>query len=637
MMVQTSRGTWPSQAPARTGSPLSADEICAIETSIRRAFEHAGGKGEQLTAEVRRGLCAGVEEGLRRLWASASGGLEEASQTIAVASRDERWRPAFGEAGILDFYLGLLATDALPESVLAPCLRIVNNTCADMPQNRDHLLKGHYDLALLRLLDDDRLRDMVLVVLSNICCEFGDYEAARKQLAAHGLGSAALRVLSTGQLDEGSQSCAYSLLETAVSADASACSDDSLASLVELAEQSEQTLDGFVYQVHAISALLDQERFRQICITHDLFPRIVQLLDCSHALRPDPSDTDEVKRLANARLVLNQAFSDVSDEVNFSERYPVGSELSSTLVRWLDRLEVDLVTCALIVLGNLARNDTVCETLVEQYRLHEKLLEALERHEDHASVAYSVLGFLKNLAVPVKNREPLGAAGLLRAAQSFWNHTALPQLQTTAVSVVRLTVTNSFANTTLFLESSDGAQEGTYLRTILQVHKQTDSVSVRIETARTVAALLRNIGLQKGTPQAEHAAQLAHGVVSQHQDIDVPLACLIEHTASPLVQGEGIIALTMLAQCCSDGAKTALRCLERQPCVAALDLILTEEVAPGKEGDANEQKLRASNKANATLLCHYLQQAEKPASMDPELRDVIERLATAAVSSMASD
>lgn len=484
----------------------------------------------------------------------------------------------------------------------------MSNTCADTPKNRSHFIEGHYDIALLKLLEIESLCGIVIVVIYNLCCEFEGYEAARKTLAEHGLVNAVLKVLLSGCLDSDDyEEYAYNLLDIGSTADINSSPDDTLKLLLDLADSPNQTRDSYISQVSVICAHLENDRFKELCIEQNLFSRALDLLPKGHIFPTDSVDPEDAKRLANARLVLNQTFSDVSDQPIFATIYPLGSPVFKTLTSWLDRSEADMLSCSCIVLGNLARDDKVCEDLVRKYRIHAKLIDVVEREKSKASVAYSALGFLKNLAVPTNNRECLGSAGLFKAAAAFWNFTTLPQLQMTAVSATRLAIANCFENTIKILNPSDTDEKKTSLALLLEAHNTTDQKPVKIETARAVAAIIRNIGMSKSTPQADKATELANRLISLHDNLDIPISCLLENKESSLIQGEGVMALTMLAQS-KESARVAAACLNRR---SVFDVLRDIMAGPIDEalGD-NEKKLKVSNRANGALFYHYITQSK---------------------------
>lgn len=42
-----------------------------------------------------------------------------------------KWRPLYGTAGILDFYLRVIATPGVDDEILLHALRLIGNSCAD--------------------------------------------------------------------------------------------------------------------------------------------------------------------------------------------------------------------------------------------------------------------------------------------------------------------------------------------------------------------------------------------------------------------------------------------------------------------------------------------------------------------------
>lgn len=92
-----------------------------------------------------------VRAALDQLWDGGSRYMTAATTVLADASREGmlcyfrypktawssadpdpvRWRRPFGESGVLDFYLGVLAISATEHSLMLQALRLVGNSCAD--------------------------------------------------------------------------------------------------------------------------------------------------------------------------------------------------------------------------------------------------------------------------------------------------------------------------------------------------------------------------------------------------------------------------------------------------------------------------------------------------------------------------
>lgn len=86
------------------------------------------------------------------------------------------WRIAFGEHGILDFFLGKLQEygDDSAEWVV-DALRLVANCCAgdESNANREHVMKRPPFARLLRLLKSPKHARIAVVALYSICADFG--------------------------------------------------------------------------------------------------------------------------------------------------------------------------------------------------------------------------------------------------------------------------------------------------------------------------------------------------------------------------------------------------------------------------------------------------------------------------------
>ncbi|KAL9121311.1 MAG: hypothetical protein Q9187_002134 [Circinaria calcarea] len=72
-----------------------------------------------------------VRDVLNQMLCSGSRLLASATQTLADASRDSSWRIPFGQAGILDLFLGIVARKDVADDVALQSLRLIGNTCSD--------------------------------------------------------------------------------------------------------------------------------------------------------------------------------------------------------------------------------------------------------------------------------------------------------------------------------------------------------------------------------------------------------------------------------------------------------------------------------------------------------------------------
>jgi len=101
-------------------------------------------------------------------------------------------RPVYGQTGILNFFLELIASkETIESSLILHCLRLIGNSCADtgndwiypkntcnlpsLDENRATVVKDNYTFAILRQLQRPELIKVVIPVIYNLCVDFGIY------------------------------------------------------------------------------------------------------------------------------------------------------------------------------------------------------------------------------------------------------------------------------------------------------------------------------------------------------------------------------------------------------------------------------------------------------------------------------
>jgi hypothetical protein len=216
-------------------------------------------------------------------------------------------------------------------------------------------------------------------------------------------------------------------------------------------------MDDFIALVNTAVAYLQHVKFQRALIAQGaLDSTLAVLVDSytrfdSHPSLPSPStassspDQDDAKILSEMRSNLNQVLSDVSALPEFKEAVPVVSPFSSSLRRWLSSPQLQLQVCACIMLGNLARSDDACEEFVHTSQVHKPLIMVLANAND-SQILHAALGFLKNLALPLKNKEALGDAGIFEVLPRLWLLDTLQQIQISSISLARQLVIGTFEN-----------------------------------------------------------------------------------------------------------------------------------------------------------------------------------------------
>ncbi len=351
-------------------------------------------------------------------------------------------------------------------------------------------------------------------------------------------------------------------LNITLATDASKCPDYSIRTLLQTAAEPGIEIEDLVSLINSIVIFLELEHFQKIIIAEDLvaLPLLIIIRSFSPQassmtslsvtnLDPVVRDLEEEEQLSTARNALIRALSDVSALPEFGRQYPVGSSLIDSLVGWLSSSRPHFQICSCIMLGNLARSDAVCHTMVHDLQLHRTLATILGESAD-MQVLHSVLGFLRNLALPVENKTPLGAAGIIEAIPRIWSMDSLSQLQHLAVGLIRQLLIGSLANvqrllSPLSFDPDSPAHEKSYLSLLLSLFETTDQMPIKLEIARITAAIWRCLN---NVEQSEDLNPIIRKLVLNHSTVVAPLAMMVSQSRWPVVRSEGWFALALMAR-----------------------------------------------------------------------------------------
>lgn len=326
--------------------------------------------------------------------------------------------------------------------------------------------------------------------------------------------------------------------------------------------------------VNAIATHLQIDRFQRILIDEDLVKLplliIIRSFQAPPAQTPPPPsspslslttidlfsptvrDGADEENVSSVRNSLIRALSDVSANPEFGVKYPVDSDLVKSLIRWLSASQSQLQICACIMLGNHARSDVVCHSMVHDLRIHETLASIVRDGSD-IRVLHAALGFLRNLALPPGNKALLGQAEIIETISRFWSMEFTPQLQYSAVSLIRQLLNSSFANVqrlliSLSADPDSPAHDKTYLSILLSLFEKTDQGPTRVEIARTIAAIWRCVRSSNPSIDPIVLADLIHRLYSKHANLARPLAMMVTQSQWPIIRSEGWFALALMAR-----------------------------------------------------------------------------------------
>ncbi|KAK0122658.1 hypothetical protein ONS96_009696 [Cadophora gregata f. sp. sojae] len=559
---------------------LTPEQAAAMSKSVLDVFQldeepqnedQAMGDGDDVVdledQQRRTERLKGVLPILAQLWWADSDQIDFVAEKLADGSRDPKWRIPLGDSGVLNFFLEIFSGHVLRHTFKIHVLRLIGNSCADTDENRARVVASNYLGSVVSQLQDVTLIAFVIPVLYNICI---DYEPAQKQASESFLTKELVELISSPRFDDSRAFLGYACklldLMTALASDQELAPDYTAIVLLRIAADREQPvdMDDFIGVVNTAVAFLQHEKFQKALVTQGaLDGTLAVLVDSytrfdSHPSIPtigsaSPSDQDDAKALSQMRSSFNQVLSDVSALPEFQEAYPVTSPFSSSLRRWLSSPQLQLQVCACIMLGNLARSDATCEEFVHVSQVHKLLINILVDATD-SQLLHAAIGFLKNLALPAKNKEVLGDAGLFDVLPRLWAMDVLQPIQFSAISLARQLTIGNFQNVRrvcrrLSQDQDSPAFTRTKLSLLIALFERTDVEPIKMEIARLVTSICRvfNTGEGRSTEESE-TKRIQSTIFTLHPDIGRPLSFMVSQTKWPVVKSEGWFVFALMAQ-----------------------------------------------------------------------------------------
>ncbi|KZF22795.1 ARM repeat-containing protein [Xylona heveae TC161] len=495
---------------------------------------------------------------LDQMWWSGSAFLVRSAEVLADGSRNAAWRKPYGEAGILDFFLKITATPDIPQDLMMHSLRLIGNSCADTDDNRIRVVQSNYLIPLMDLLRNPALLRIAIPVIYNICI---DFEPASHQAAENGLAYALARTLVETPNITALPIFTYiiQLFELIGSSPRGPdmSPESTVVTLFWLASTPETELDDFVAIVNAAASFLENVKFqRQLILTRSVETSLSFLVESYSRFTPDgetPSEQDDTtKQLSQMRGNLIRALSDISYLPEFSQAYPLDSPLIGSLRMWLSVSQIQLQLCACVMLGNVARSDDVCRTMVHEFRVQDPLVNILETSND-TQLLHAAAGFLKNLAIPAENKTALGEGNLIETMARLWELDTLPQIQYSSASLARQVIGGSFPNTQKLLsplspDPDSPAHAQTYLSLLLRLHDKSDQAPTKTEVARLVTAVCRTLHSGNQGVPIEILQDNKFRLYSLHPAIGRPLVTMVCQDDWPVIRSEGWFAFALISR-----------------------------------------------------------------------------------------
>ncbi|KAI9893714.1 MAG: hypothetical protein M1814_005930 [Vezdaea aestivalis] len=629
--------------PKRSGPPKSDEEqrqmFAELEAIFQQAEDAQGGVGvselrpnpeydddEKEQAGSRKNVQALREtrQILDQMWWSGSSYMARAAEIMADASRDRMFKNPIRLA-------------------------------------RQFVISNNYLSHLAKHINDTELAQVAVPVVHNICV---DYEPAQEAAVESGVASILINRLA-GSRDVFNNSpfllgyvCRLLDLITSFAGGLDSSPENAVQVLLEYSSHLDLDLDDYVVLVNSAVNHLRNERFQQaslaastletpLAVLVDSYERfdepstplpLLSSLDISSqaSANPSPPPPVEETQLSQLRNNLVQVFSDVSALTEFPTAYPLDSPLIGSLRLWLTLPQRELLICGCIMLGNLARSDAVCQTMVQSYSLHTLLVDIISRTSD-PQLLHAAMGFLKNLSLPFSNKQIIGIASLIPTLSRIWALNTLPHIQLASTSLARIVLTGSEANTLRVLASLSNdpdspAYSRTYLSLLLSLFHRSDDLATRMEIARLVVAILRVLNKIASDPEPEvgtRGKDLQRRLFALHQDIARPLSTMVLQDRWPVVRSEGWFAFALMSRTV-EGAECVTEVLvESKMFEPLIETVVGKVEGNGEtgqsEGADQGSEMRKKDRENA-LVCASELLRHKGTFLTPERRQVFEDL-----------
>lgn len=307
------------------------------------------------------------------------------------------------------------------------------------------------------------------------------------------------------------------------------------------------------------------------------------------------------KELSQLCVSLLTTLADLTAADTFPQYYPLDSSVPQKLLSWLKGANPSLQSAACLALGNLSRSDETSLALVQTHQAHRPLIDVLsDASVKDSQHLHSALSFLKNLAIPAQNKPLLGDVLEPTSVPRILAIDTLPQVQFSAISLVRLLLVNCAPNVRRICEPRSGEEsdQHTSLHDILSVFDRSDTEPTKLEAARSVAAICRVLHtttVLEALPAWKTEDDGSEGDESQARslfyakhDLSKALAFLITQEKWPILRSEAWFVFALISRA-KEGAQVVGSVLTVPGAADALSHAVTGKAASNNQGKALEE------------------------------------------------
>ncbi|KAF9438965.1 hypothetical protein BGZ76_002258 [Entomortierella beljakovae] len=490
-------------------------------------------------------------------------------QFFADAAKEEKSRSPIGESAVVSLIVSLeeLNTQQLAH-VDIQAMRAFANICVDHEANRQKVLEEHGFEIIVKVLKNANHPDAIKTACGALLNTTMGYEPAQIKVVELGAIEELLKVLKS-DVDENETSMTIAsrviinLSESELGLQ-SIIKSDGIKTVVELLEKISEDADSYMdlmdVSTDILTAVISKDSAQVAMQKSGLFPAILSILENSEI--SDEGKTEDEKKEDDKKfgeikasileVAVSTTLSDENMEPIFNDK-----EVMSRFLLWLQLEErEDLQRCAAHCIGNVARSDLHCTRLVHEFHATEPLIHVVRKAKDLKAV-HAASGLLQNLALPDKNKEILGDAGVIQACFPLLKKDNAVPLQANVVGIFKRLCRNSSNNTVRVISgrepfetlSSPSESEGeieTPLSTLVDLIRRTDEFPIKSEGTRILCSLIKTVWGNESMKGFGVASVTTLQQTLNKDDVVLQISAMTRNPKYVVLQNEGIIALTLL-------------------------------------------------------------------------------------------
>ncbi|KAF9114169.1 hypothetical protein BGX27_011525 [Mortierella sp. AM989] len=529
-------------------------------------------------------------------------------QFFADAARQEMSRTPIGESAAVSLIVNIeaLNTQRLPH-VDIQAMRAFANICVDHEANRQKVLQERGFETIAEVLKHTTHADAIKTACGALLNTTMAYEPAQSKVIELDTIEQLLKVLKSDlEENETSMTIASRVIANLSELDSgsqSVIKFDGIKIVVQLLQKACKDVDNYMDLIDAstdiLSAVITKDSAQLAIQQGGLLPPLLDILE--HASTLDDGKTEEEKKEDDKRFgVTKSSLLEVIVSTTLADGNMVpifnDKEVMNTFLRWLQIADrEDLQTCASLCIGNVARSDDHCVKLVHEYQAVEPLIHVVRKATD-LKASHAATGVLRNLALPEKNREIMGDAGVIQACFPLLKKDNAVPLQANIVGILKRLCLSSSNNVIRVISgrepyetlSSTLSTEGDFetpMSTLVELIERTDDFALKSEGTRTLCNLIKVTWGSESMREFDDNSVAALKQTLNKTDVVLQIAAMTRNPKYLVLQNEGVIALTLLVTSPAQEKNAVLEALVS----TTLDPQPPTEVISSEEGESQPQ------------------------------------------------